>query len=242
MLPSLVLFAILSNVQASSVCPFTNATVCASPHCKIPSAFSCRTFVDTYCDSDFSSDPGCLTFHKPSFCPFNNTKGIQLCRSNECRDPSSSLCKSTVSEYCSRSNTNDIGCTLFSLQIPPIKEKKRSCPFNASKLSNPCNAAPCVITTAPSCRTYVDDYCTVNSDDTGCVVFHTPRPQSNKGSVNATNAATTSRHSCPFNQTSPSNPCTARQCAQPTSSTCLSYVNDYCNTTLHDSGCVLFAT
>ena len=215
-------------------CPFRNnsgTNPCQTATCKqSSSSVQCRQTVNDHCKS--TTDPACLLFTKSSTstCPFNGTNNP--CQANDCQDPASTQCKLNVDGYC-KHNSYDVGCTVFRIEpgIKPMQdgdqtdaEQISTCPFNHSRIDNPCGVASCQEPTSTTCKIYVENFCMLHPTDSGCVLFDVKI-----------------KKYCPFANR---DVCTSNRCDTPTSQICLAHVNQYCSnlaTSFADPGCALFA-
>ena len=243
------LLLLLTPAVLTTACPFNTSDVrspCNSAHCTTIKSSVCKIYVDRFC-LNYPLDPGCLLFQPRTGCPFNLTipQG-NPCFDTRCDDAGSDQCRSHVDTYCA-SNPNDLGCVIF-IDAPPTPSSTSpsartspspatlSCPFNTTSDDNPCSNDACnEDTKGDQCKSYVEMFCTKNSNDQGCVLFAT--------SSTVSSSSSSSSSSCPFNTTSDDNPCSNNECNENTKGDqCKSYVEMFCTKNSNDQGCVLFAT
>ena len=241
-----LLLLLLTPAVLTTACPFNTSDVrspCNSADCTTIKSSVCKIYVDQFCLNS-PHDPGCLLFQPRTGCPFNLTipQG-NPCFDTRCVDAGSDQCRSHVDTYCA-SNPNDLGCVIF-IDAPPTPSSTSpsartspspatlSCPFNTTSDDNPCSNNACnEDTKGDQCKSYVEMFCTKNSNDQGCVLFATSSTVSSSSS---------SSSSCPFNTTSDDNPCSSSACyASTTSPSCQDAVNMFCESNPSDDGCLLF--
>jgi hypothetical protein len=95
------------------------------------------------------------------------------------------------------------------------------CPFNRATIGSPCDAADCENLASDGCKTFVYEYCSKHSGDTGCIYIVDPGTD----------------EPCPFNANVAGSPCKAAVCDHAGSDACKSLIVTHCTEHPTDIGC-----